>query len=186
LIPSSRYCSPKFGAVPTPATTPASNYSQSMHRLRNLRVPLRLSRRLLHWGAFGSSMGPPNLRQSTDFSSAPARVFFLGEKPPLLYLGFLRVLRFPVRAGSPSLSPHLLRRRRPFPLCFPSPAWSLTSPRRWRLSSGAPSACPARPLPVALVALGPAVAAGPTSSSPYAASSSFSPVSSVDGRKKMR
>jgi hypothetical protein len=94
-IPSSRYCSPKFGAVPTPATTPASNYSQSVHRLRNPRVPLRSSRRRLRRSAFGSSIGSPNLRQSTDFFSAPARVFFPGEKPPLLCLGFLRFFVFP-------------------------------------------------------------------------------------------
>jgi hypothetical protein len=58
-------------------------------------------------GVFGLSIGPQNLRQSMDFSSAPARVFFTGEKPPLLYQEFVRVLRFPIRAGPPSLSPHL-------------------------------------------------------------------------------
>jgi hypothetical protein len=94
-IPSSRYCSPKFGTVPTPATTPASNYSQSVHCLPNPRIPLRSSRRGLRRSAFGSSIGSPNLRQSTDFSSAPARVFFPGEKPPLLCLGFLRFFVFP-------------------------------------------------------------------------------------------
>jgi hypothetical protein len=50
-----------------------------MGRLRNPRVPLRLSRRGLCRGASGSSIGPPNLRQSTDLSSAPARVLFPGE-----------------------------------------------------------------------------------------------------------
>jgi hypothetical protein len=47
-----------------------------------------------------------------------------GEKPPLLYLGFLRVLRFPVHAGPPSLSLHLPRRRHPSP--------SVSPPRRRR------------------------------------------------------
>jgi hypothetical protein len=75
-------------------------------------------------GVFGLSIGPQNLRQSMDFSSAPARVFFTGEKPPLLYQEFVRVLRFPIRAGPPSHSPHLPPRRRPSPLRFPSPAWS--------------------------------------------------------------
>jgi nitroreductase len=65
-----------LGAVPTPATTPASNYSQFVHRLWNPRVPLRSSCRGLHRSAFGLSIGSPNLRQSMDFSSAPARVFF--------------------------------------------------------------------------------------------------------------
>jgi hypothetical protein len=62
-IPSSRNCSPKFGSVPTPA----SNYSQSVHHLRNPRVPLRSSRRGLHLGASGSSIGPLNHHQLTDF-----------------------------------------------------------------------------------------------------------------------
>jgi hypothetical protein len=97
-IPSSRNCSPKFEAV----STTASNYSQSMHRLWNLRIPLRSSRRGLHRSAFDSSIEPPNRHQSTVFFSAPARVFFPDEKPPLLSLGFLCVLRFPVRAGPPS------------------------------------------------------------------------------------
>jgi hypothetical protein len=87
--------------VPTPATTPASNYSQSVHRLPNPRVPLRSSRRRLCRSAFGSSIGSPNLRQSTDFLSAPARVFFPGEKPPLLCLGFLRFFVFPSVQGLP-------------------------------------------------------------------------------------
>jgi hypothetical protein len=78
-IPSSRNRSPKFIAVPTPATTLVSNYSLSVHLLRNPKIPLRLSRRGLHRCASSSSIGPPNLRQSKDFSSAPARVFFPGE-----------------------------------------------------------------------------------------------------------
>jgi hypothetical protein len=66
-------------AVPTPTTTPTSNYSQSMHRLRNLRVPLRSSRRGLRLGAYGLLIGPLNLYQSKDFPSAPTRVFFPSE-----------------------------------------------------------------------------------------------------------
>jgi hypothetical protein len=142
LIPSSRYCSPKFGAVPTPA----SNYSQSMHRLRNPRVPLRSSRRGLRCSAFGSSIGPPNLWQSTDLASAPARVFFPGEKPPLLHLEFFRFFVFPSvqsishspltfpdgGAPSSSVSPP---RRRPF-----------SPPRRWRRWPTAALALP-RPTP---------------------------------------
>ena len=175
-IPSSRYCSPKFGAVPTPATTPASNYSQSVHRLRNPRVPLRSSRRGLRRSAFGSSIGSPNLRQSTDFSSAPARVFFPGEKPPLLHLGFLRFFVFPSvqslshspltfpggGAPPPSVSPPRRRpflpprRRRRWPAVAPAshaPAPARTPPRRlWPRP-----ARPVRPRPPP---------AGPTPTSP--------------------
>jgi hypothetical protein len=78
-IPSSRNCSPKFRAVPTPVTTPTSNYSQSIHRLWNLRVPLHSSRWGLRRGASGSSIGPPNLHQSKDFPSALVRVLFPGK-----------------------------------------------------------------------------------------------------------
>jgi hypothetical protein len=53
-----------------------------VHRLLNPRVPLRSSRRGLRRSAFGLSIGPPNLRQSTDLASAPGRVFFPGEPPP--------------------------------------------------------------------------------------------------------
>jgi hypothetical protein len=78
-----------------------SNYSQSVHRLPNPRVPLRSSHRGLRRSAFGSSIGSPNLRESTDFLLAPARVFFPGEKPPLLCLGFLRFFVFPSVQGLP-------------------------------------------------------------------------------------
>jgi hypothetical protein len=145
-IPSSRYCSPKFRAVPTPATTPASNYSQSVHRLPNPRVPLRSSRRGFHRSAFGSSIGSPNLRQSTDFASAPARVFFPGEKPPLLHLGFLRFFVFPsVQSLSHS------------PLTFPAATPLLRFP-----SHGAPFPLPA----VAAVAGGDSRAPRPRSLPP--------------------
>jgi hypothetical protein len=78
-IPSFRNCSPKFGAVPTPATTPVSNYSQYVHRRRNLRIPLRSFGRGLRRGVFVLSIGPPNLCQSKDFFSAPVKVFFPSE-----------------------------------------------------------------------------------------------------------
>jgi hypothetical protein len=164
LIPSSRYCSPQFGAVPTPATTLPSNYSQFVHYLRNPRVPLRSSRRGLRRGAFGSSIGPPNLRQSTDFFSAPARVFFPGEKPPLLHLGFLR---FHVRAVPHSPSPHLSRWQRPSPT-FSPPTASLSPSQRRRPRPR--SECPASPdwLPLAQPV-------------PF-----LSPLFSMDARKKMR
>jgi hypothetical protein len=61
------------------ASVSASHYSQFVHRLRNPRIPLRSSRQGLCRSAFGSSIGPPNLRQSKDSSSAPARVFFPSE-----------------------------------------------------------------------------------------------------------
>jgi hypothetical protein len=69
----------KFGAIPTPTTTPTSNYFQSVSGWQNPRVPLRSSRRGLRLGASGSMIEPPNLRQSTNFSSAPTRVLFPGE-----------------------------------------------------------------------------------------------------------
>jgi hypothetical protein len=72
-----------------------------VHRLPNPRVPLRSSRRGLRHSAFGSSIGSPNLRQSTDFSLAPASVFFPGKKPPLLCLAFLRFFIFPSVQGLP-------------------------------------------------------------------------------------
>jgi hypothetical protein len=96
-------------------------------------------------GRVRSSIRPPNLWQSTDFSSAPARVFFPGEKPSLLYLGFLCVLRFPVRAGPPSLSPHLPRGGAPPHSISPPRRCPLTSPRRCRL--GCASCVPCAPPP---------------------------------------
>jgi hypothetical protein len=139
---------------------------------------MRSSCRLLRRGAFGSSIGPPNLWQSTDFYSAPARVFFPGEKPPLLHIGFLRVLRFPVRAGPPSLSPHVPRRRHPSPSV--SPPDVVPSPPRG-------GGCSARPRPPAH---------GPGSTHPRGGGRPdlvlpprspllFPPLSSMDGRKKM-
>jgi hypothetical protein len=144
--------------------------------VRNPRVPLRSSRRGLRRSAFGSSIGSPSLRQSTDFLSTSARVFFPGEKPPLLHLGFFRFfvfssvqslshspLAFPGGgAPPPSVSSP---RRRPFP-----------PPRRWRrwptaalaLPRPTPARTPPRqrwPRPSRPVRLRPPPA-GPTSSSP--------------------
>jgi hypothetical protein len=118
-----------------------------VHRLSNPRVPLSSSRQGLRRSAFGSSIGSPNLRQSTDFLSTPARVFFPGEKPPLLHLGFLRFFVFP-SVQSISLSPHLPRQRRPSPLRFPPRRRPFSPPgggRRRRSRSRAP--CPRAPLP---------------------------------------
>jgi hypothetical protein len=96
------------------------------------------------------------------FSLALARVFSPGEKPPLLYLGFLRVLHFPVRAGPLSLSPHLPQWRRPSPSVSPPVAVVA-----WL--GHAPCMPCVPPKPVAPTTLGPVVAAGPTSSSTCAA-----------------
>jgi hypothetical protein len=62
--------SPKFGAIPTMATTPASNYFQSVRHWRNPRILLCSYRQGLCHGAFNSLVRPINLRQSTNFSSA--------------------------------------------------------------------------------------------------------------------
>jgi hypothetical protein len=128
-------------AVLTPATTPASNYSQSMHRLRNLRIPLQSSSRGLRLGAFGSSIGPLNLHQSTVSFSAPGRVFFPGEKPPLLYLEFLLFFVFLSVHGLPLPSLTFLGGGVP-PPAFP-PAAPFPPPRRrrrWPTAATAPRA----------------------------------------------
>jgi hypothetical protein len=82
--------------VPTPATTPVSNY----FRKWNPRVPLRSSCQELRPSVFDSSIQPMVHLQSTILCSAPARVFS-GESPPLLYLGFLRFSIFPSMQGIP-------------------------------------------------------------------------------------
>jgi hypothetical protein len=111
-------------------------------------------------GAFDSSIGSPNLWQLTDFSSTPAKVFFTGEKPPLLCLGFLRFFGFPSVQGLP----HSL-------LTFPG--------------GGAPS--PSVSPPVAPLFPIPAAVAAPSASQPDPTSPAQPPpVSSMDGRKKMR
>jgi hypothetical protein len=108
--------------VPTRATTPVSNYFRSVRRRWNPRVPLRLSRREIHPDAFDSSIRSTVHPQSTILCSALARVVFSGEPPPLLYLGFLRVLRFPIHARPPSPSSSLPWRATPPLPCFPTAA----------------------------------------------------------------
>jgi hypothetical protein len=104
-------------------------------------------------------------------------------------------LHFSVRPGPPSLSPHLPRRRRPpspFPLPggvpFPLPGGG-SGGRRRRPRSRAPA--PVRPSPAAVAALLVPRAAAPAPRParldlPCAAPSSSPPLSSMDGRKKMR
>jgi hypothetical protein len=146
-MPSSRYCSPKFGAVPTSA----SNYSQYVHRLPNPRVPLCSSRRGLRHSAFGSSIGPPNLRQSTDLASVPTRVFFPGEPPP--WISTLVLYFFSPLCAAP-LSPHRPPvRARPAPArARPAPApWHGGGDRPWRRTAArgggaAPARTSRRPL----------------------------------------
>jgi hypothetical protein len=152
-IPISRNCSPKVGAVPTPTTTPTSNYSQSMHRLRKPRVPLRSSRRGLHLGMFGSWIGPPKLHQSTVSSSTSARVFFPGEKPPLLHLWFLRFFVFPSVQGF-TLPPLTSPSGGGPPPCFPLSRSPFSQRRRG--ARGGPSQPPLpRTLPVRVGGLPP-------------------------------
>jgi hypothetical protein len=107
------------------------------------RVPLRSSRWELRPGAFDSSIWPMIL------CSAPTRVVFSGEPPPLLYLGFLRFFVFPSVQGVPFP-----------PLTFPCgvllpPLFSPSGappPWRWlrlhpRASRLAPLCSPSSPLP---------------------------------------
>jgi hypothetical protein len=117
-IRNTRNCSPKFGTVLTPTTTPTSNYFRSVRHLWNPRVPLRSSHRELRPRAFDSSIQPPVHRQSTDFFSAPANFVFSGESPPLLEL-CSSFFFFP-RAGA-LFPPHPLSlpwRRHPLPPLF--------------------------------------------------------------------
>jgi hypothetical protein len=120
-IPSSWNCLPKFGAVPTPVTTPASNYFQSVHRRRNPRVSLHSSCRGLRLSASDSSIGPLNHHQSMDFSSTPARVFFPGEflhRYPWWILVFFSIST-PQQPLSLSLTPAVSA---PFPPLLPCAA----------------------------------------------------------------
>jgi hypothetical protein len=169
-------------AVPIPATTLASNYSQSVHRLWNLRVPLRLSHRGLHLGSSGLSIRPQNLHQSKIYSTAPARDFFPDEKPPLLYLGFLRFFVFPSVQGLPPLtSPTVVPLPPPFsppvgpPLPRRSAAAPAPQPAALRVCPCAP-AC-ARPCAVAAARLACPPAQPPPLPPPF--------FSSMDGRKKI-
>jgi hypothetical protein len=161
-----------------------------VHRLPNLRVLLRSPRRGLCRGAFGSSIGPSNLRQSTDFSSAPTRVFFPSEKPPLLCLEFLRFFVFPSKQGlphslltfpgggapPPSISP-------PVAPLFPLPGGG-GGGRRW---PAVPIALPRAPPGGSGRALcGRACGRPARPDLPCAALSFSPPLSSMDERKKIR
>jgi hypothetical protein len=96
-------------------------------------------------------------------------------------------LRFSVRAGSRSLSPHLPRRRRPSPSVSPPRRRPFPPPRRRRRW---PLAAPAFPCSRARAPLsGGGGRARPQPARPdlpCAALSFSSPLSSLDGRKKMR
>jgi hypothetical protein len=96
-IHNSRNCSSKFGAVPTPETTPASNYFQSVRRCRNPRVSLHLSRRELRLVAFDSSIRPSVRHQSMIFFSAPANSVFSCE-PPSIVVHKVSPFFVPIRA----------------------------------------------------------------------------------------
>jgi hypothetical protein len=120
-IHNSRNCLPKFGAVPTPSTTPVSNYFQSMRRWQNPRVPLHSSRRELRPDAFDSSIRLLIRRQSTIFFLTPANFVFSRELAPLFSEPFLHFSPC-VAAQFPSLfrtlSPHVP----PPPHCAPPTA----------------------------------------------------------------
>jgi hypothetical protein len=163
-------------AVPTLA----SNYSQSVHCLWNPRLLLRSPHREIRLGVSDSSIGPPNLRQSTGSSPAPARVFFPSDKTPLLHLGFHRLFLFSsVQSSLSHPSPPLAAP--PHPRCPPCVALP-------RGGGRAPCAGARVPSPVvALGALGRAAQPPPharaiPSPSP---SPSPSPLSSMDESKKM-
>jgi hypothetical protein len=117
-----------------------------VHRLRNPRIPLRSSRRRLRRSVFGSSIGSPNLRQSTDFSSVPASVFFPGEPPP--WISTL-VLHFFFPSCAAPLSPHqppAARRPAPSP-CARGPCGGAAARCGWPAGHGLAAApCP-RELP---------------------------------------
>jgi hypothetical protein len=157
-------------AVPSPV----SNYSQSGHRLRNPRVPLRSSHRGLCWGMSGLSIGPLNLSQSMDFSSAPVRVFFLGEKPPLLHLRFLSFFVFPSMQGLPVPPLTLLGGGAPSPYVPPGAA-PLPSLVAVGPTGSTDARCRAWPCP-----------RRPGSALPLHSPLLPPPLSSRDGRKKLR
>jgi hypothetical protein len=152
-----------------------------VHCLSNPRVLLRSSRRGLRRGAFGLSISPWLRRRS----SSPVRNLHCCA------YGFFvsSFLCFPIRAGPPSLSPHLPRRWCLSRLRFPTRGAPITPPRRrWRWPAvptalPRPRAPPRRrwphlvwpcPRPASLTDLS------------CAAPSSSPSLSSMDGRKKMR
>jgi hypothetical protein len=138
-IPSSRNCSPKFGND--------SNSGEQLLPIRASSAKFEDTTSIVSSRALSGCVrfvdGPPNFSQSTVSFSSRARVFFPSEKPPLLYLGFLRFL---VCAGPPSPSPHLPWWRRPFPLCSPRRA-PRGLPLRARVARGRARGGPARPSP---------------------------------------
>jgi hypothetical protein len=145
-IHNSRNCSPKFGAVPYPVTTPASNYFQFVRHWQNPRVQLCLPHRGLRPGAFGSSIGPLIRHQSTIFFLTPANFVPSGEQTPLFPSPFFV---FSVARSQPSLSlspvPSLSPPRAPL-LLFPSLSLALPPTQRWGGNIRRPTAMP-RPYP---------------------------------------
>jgi hypothetical protein len=114
------------------------------------------------------------------------------SSPVTTYIVVPRVssfLRFPIRAKYLPLYPHIPRQQRPFPLCFPSPA-AVTAVADGGARAPAPHAR-AQPSPRALAAPLAPRAAAPTPGRlnlvlPCAAPSPSSPLSSMDGRKKLK
>jgi hypothetical protein len=122
-------------------------------------------------------------------SSSPVRTSIVVPKVSSFF-------RFPVRAEPLPLSPHLPRRRRPSPVRFPTPAAPLSpSPVVAAVADGGARApaphARAHPSTAAMDAPLAPRAAAPTPGRlnlvlPCAAPSSSSPLSSMDGRKKMK
>jgi hypothetical protein len=120
-------------------------------------------------------------------SSSPVRTSIVVPR-------FSSILRFPVRAGHPSLSPHLPRRRHPSPSVSHPRRRPFPPPRRRRW----PPAAPAFPCSRIRAPLSGGGGRAPRASCgrarpqparpdlPCVAPSSYTPLSSMDGRKKMR
>jgi hypothetical protein len=119
-----------------------SNYSQSVNHLRNSRIPLQSSHRGLWRSASDSSIGPPNLRQSMISSSAPARVLFPGEKPPLFFMfgPCFSLLKLQPTPGAPHQARSTLAPSLPVPPLspLPSPPLSLFSIACCTIGHGVP------------------------------------------------
>jgi hypothetical protein len=90
--------------VPSPATTPVSNYFRSVHHRWNPRVPMCSSCQELCPGAFDSSIRPTVRPQSVDLSSALAMVSYAMSLSSIVAYG---VLRFCFPHVALSLSPSL-------------------------------------------------------------------------------
>jgi hypothetical protein len=114
-----------------------SNYFQYVRHWRNLRVPLRLSRRELRLSAFNSSIRSSVRRHSKIFFSAPPNSVFSGEPPSIFIHG--------VSPFSPICTA---------PLSFPrhttslSPQQAPSGGRPDRFGDSAPTPRPTRPLPL--------------------------------------